>query len=807
MKKNMILISALLATTAQLSAQKDYTSLIQNPSFEESGLTGWAAKGYSRQTNDNTQKEGWNKTGNAYAEKWSATALDNGELLQTVEGLPDGYYILTVDGHAVLQNSKTDITGAKLMAGYAECALTKGGTYQLEAVVANGKLKIGVANTRTNANWVAVDNFRLTAVDTAAIAYRQYMTLVRKEAQALQKEIAANKYMSYEKLQTAIKEASKIRNSSTIEQITDAIRQLEQAMDGYAPRMKAYRLLQDQIERVNHNLDYTDYEGKEALKEKVEEASRLLAADTPSEKADSMVAVVKSALDSYVKNRPSEWVTIKNGNLWKTADGTTVQAHAPGFVRVGDVWYMVGEDRANSWNPDVNLYSSTDLQNWKFEKKIIQNKVTTPELGNGRMIERAKLMYNEKTGKYVVWCHWEAGNYGASEAACFTCDKVDGAYELEWSGRPQGIKSRDCNIFVDDDGTAYFISTTDENRNLGLFQLADDYLSTQSHTQLFSGQSREAPAIVRIANRYFMFSSACSGWDPNQCKLSYSSNLKSGWSGLSNIGNSNAYDTQAAAILKIQGTKQTTYLYVGDRWQDPDLPNTKTIIFPISFDGTNCNFKYHERFDINFVTGEWRETPTDHILADKTGWKVIDCSSEETQGENGKAANAIDGNINTKWHTRYSGTAAEAPHYITIDMGKEMTIKGFLAMPRMDGNTNGLIRNYMFQTSSDGINWATVSSGSWLLYATETDFDKRKCRYVKLTCTSGTYASLAELDVVLDETSSSIETADAQGKTVKTRCYYNIDGQQIAEPGHGLFIERTVYTDGSVKSIKKFRKQ
>ena len=104
-----------------------------------------------------------------------------------------------------------------------------------------------------------------------------------------------------------------------------------------------------------------------------------------------------------------------------------------------------------------------------------------------------------------------------------------------------------------------------------------------AHTQLFPWQKREAPAIVRLADRYFMFSSACSGWDPNQCKLSVSSSLQSGWSELANVGNAIAYDTQAAAILEIRGTKQTTYLYVGDRWQDPDLPRTKTIIFPISF--------------------------------------------------------------------------------------------------------------------------------------------------------------------------------------------------------------------------------
>lgn len=320
-------------------------------------------------------------------------------------------------------------------------------------------------------------------------------------------------------------------------------------------------------------------------------------------------ACAMASCSAYKHGTTSEkdWVRVTNGNLWLTAQGDTVQAHAPGFLKIKDTWYMVGEDRGREWRPDVNLYSSKDLQNWTFEKKIIENGVTSPELGTRRMIERAKLLYNKKTKRYVVWCHWESSNYGASEAACFSSPNINGPYRMEWSGRPLGIKSRDCNIFVDTDGTAYFISTTEENQHLGLFRLSDDYLSIVEHTQLFPWQRREAPAIVRLGNKYFMFSSACTGWAPNQCKLSWSYDLKSGWSQLENIGDNKAFRTQPAAILEIKGSKSTTHLYVGDRWKDPTLSQSKTIILPITFTDTSCHFQYRDSFEINFKTGEWRE--------------------------------------------------------------------------------------------------------------------------------------------------------------------------------------------------------
>ncbi len=303
----------------------------------------------------------------------------------------------------------------------------------------------------------------------------------------------------------------------------------------------------------------------------------------------------------------AKWITIENGKPWNDTDGNVVQAHGGNFLHLGDTWYLIGEDRGHTWNPDVNMYSSKDFIHWKFEGKIIQNGVTSPELGHSRMIERPKLLYCKKTGKFVVWCHWESRNYGASEAAAFVSDKVNGPYKLYWSGRPMNIKSRDCNIFVDDDDKAYFISTTNENQDLGLFELSDDYLRPVSHTSLFEQQRREAPAIVRIDKDYYMISSACTGWDPNQAKIADSHSLEIGWSPLTDVGDRIAYDTQASAILRRKGTKGTAYIYVGDRWMDPDLPQSKIIMLPVEFKDGKMVFKYYKQWELDIEKGLWRE--------------------------------------------------------------------------------------------------------------------------------------------------------------------------------------------------------
>ena len=50
-----------------------------------------------------------------------------------------------------------------------------------------------------------------------------------------------------------------------------------------------------------------------------------------------------------------QFITIQNGIEWIDDDGKVVQAHGGNFLQVGTKWYLIGEDRARSWNPDVNL--------------------------------------------------------------------------------------------------------------------------------------------------------------------------------------------------------------------------------------------------------------------------------------------------------------------------------------------------------------------------------------------------------------------------------------------------------------------
>ena len=116
---------------------------------------------------------------------------------------------------------------------------------------------------------------------------------------------------------------------------------------------------------------------------------------------------------------------------------------------------------------------------------------------------------------------------------------------------------------------------------------------------------------------------------------------------------------------------------------------------------------------------------------------VVFASSQES-GE-GDASHLTDGDPSTYWHTMYSVTVANHPHWVDFDCGGVKIIKGFTYLPRQDSN-NGNIKKYSIQVSNDGKTWGkAVAEGEFennrkektVLLTTPV-----KARFVRLTALS-----------------------------------------------------------------------
>ena len=294
---------------------------------------------------------------------------------------------------------------------------------------------------------------------------------------------------------------------------------------------------------------------------------------------------------------------IINGTDLTDTQGNIINAHGGGFLKVGKYYYWIGENRRKG--VFVSCYRSTDLINWEFRSDLLTCQ-SHKELDKAN-IERPKVIYNEKTRQFVMWMHYEYGpDYSYARAAIATSSDIEKPFTYLKSFRPFNNMSRDCNLYKDEDGTAYFYSSARENYDMIMYKLSDDYLDTKEQiATLWPGGHREAPALVKRGNYYFLLTSGCTGWAPNQAKYAYSKSIKGPWSDLKLIGNSTTFDSQSTYILPVLGDKTTSYLYVGDRWDGKQYFNSKYIFLPLTFQSdSTMELKWVEKIRPNVKTGE-----------------------------------------------------------------------------------------------------------------------------------------------------------------------------------------------------------
>ena len=73
---------------------------------------------------------------------------------------------------------------------------------------------------------------------------------------------------------------------------------------------------------------------------------------------------------------------------------------------------------------------------------------------------------------------------------------------------------------------------------------------------LFAGKQREAPAMFKEGGRYFLITSAATGWDPNQAKYASATTIAGPWTALTNLGDGTTFDTQSAYVIPLVGTRR-----------------------------------------------------------------------------------------------------------------------------------------------------------------------------------------------------------------------------------------------------------
>lgn len=330
------------------------------------------------------------------------------------------------------------------------------------------------------------------------------------------------------------------------------------------------------------------------------------------------------------------------GELWLDNNDVHINAHGGGILFDNGKYYWFGEHKTegeggNLANVGVHCYSSTDLYNWNDEgiALAVAAEGSGSDIEKGCILERPKVIKNEKTGKYVMWFHLEpkGKGYKGALSGIAVSENATGPYTYVKAVRPNaghfptnvkdihkgsspaegqsfsggslpgdvdslnilgrdmqnGQMARDMTLFVDDDGKAYHIYSSEENSTLHIALLTDDYQDHSGvYTRNFPGRFMEAPAMFKKDGKYYLMMSGCTGWAPNQARSAVADSILGEWTELGDpcIGDTTktTFHSQSTYILPVQG-KGNEFIYMGDRWTPKNAIDGRYIWLPIKFEG------------------------------------------------------------------------------------------------------------------------------------------------------------------------------------------------------------------------------
>ena len=330
----------------------------------------------------------------------------------------------------------------------------------------------------------------------------------------------------------------------------------------------------------------------------------------------------------------------KNGEVWHDTAGHVVNAHGGGVK-----YYLYGEHKVygragNKAHVGVHMYSSDDLESWKDEGAVlkVEDKVGS-DIEDGCVLERPKILFCEKTGKFVMFFHLElkGQGYKAARVGIAVADKPTGPYAFlrslrpnagqwpmnvpeearteatkgkflsattPWGGKASlwgahfdgGQMSRDMTLFKDDDGRAWHVFASEDNSTVHVSELTDDYLGyTGRWWRIAELDWTEAVAICKKNGWYYLIGSGCTGWKPNAARSYRARSMTGPWERMGNpcagvnpangLGPELTWGGQSNYILK---KSEDEYIAMFDIWKPENQVDSRLVWLPVTFnsDGT-----------------------------------------------------------------------------------------------------------------------------------------------------------------------------------------------------------------------------
>ncbi len=331
---------------------------------------------------------------------------------------------------------------------------------------------------------------------------------------------------------------------------------------------------------------------------------------------------------------------IRPGEVWNDAAGQPINAHGGGVLWHEGVYYWYGEHKegGHAARVGVRVYTSTDLVNWADGGVAFAvSEDPASEVTSGCVIERPKVLYNARTGRFVMWFHLEleGHRYNAARTGCAVAETPTGPFTYLGSVRPNaghfpvnadealktrvverqtdaetdekgtpdkaaaadrffvrdfygGQMARDMTLFLDNDGTAYHVFASEENYTLHIAELDGTFTRhTGKYLRLNPGGHREAPTLFKHEGRYHLITSGCTGWAANAAEHMVADSIWGPWTVTGNPaegpGGGKTFGAQGTFVVPVAG-REGAYVFMADVWNARELEDSRHLWLPVVFE-------------------------------------------------------------------------------------------------------------------------------------------------------------------------------------------------------------------------------
>ncbi|MFO1501530.1 MAG: glycoside hydrolase family 43 protein [Verrucomicrobiota bacterium] len=313
-------------------------------------------------------------------------------------------------------------------------------------------------------------------------------------------------------------------------------------------------------------------------------------------------------------------LSFNQGAIWKDTAGHPINAHGGGMMYHNGVYYWYGENKeGRTWLPEstkawegyrvdltgIRCYSSRDLVRWQDEGLALKAVPEDPthDLHPSKVCERPKVVFNVRTRQFVMWMHIDSEDYKAARAGVAVADEPAGPYSYRGSVRPEGQDSRDQTLFLDDDGQAYRIYSSENNATTYISLLTDDYLRhSGKFVRVFPGRKMEAQTMCKHGGKYWLIASGCTAWDPNAARSAVATSIWGPWTELGNPCRGDraevTFGAQSTCVFPVAG-KPNAFIFMADRWNKLDLPESRYVWLPLRFESDRPVVAWREQWDLS----------------------------------------------------------------------------------------------------------------------------------------------------------------------------------------------------------------